>query len=1145
MSSISSPAPTHTSGSTKTTASNISGEPTPPNPASFSNTKSVPGGRKGLEMWRLYTTDTGSPYDGLVFEKRLAKIQDFKTGETKFELEVEVPTEWDQGAVDVLASKYCRKTGVPVLDNTGTPVIGDDGNIVTGPETSVKQVVERLANAWMLWGKNNNYFASDTDAEIYRDEMVYMLVRQIGAPNSPQFFNTGLFEAYGIVEDSEGNQFFNPETGVTELSAHKYARSAASACYIQGVADNLVGDGGIMEFITNEARLFKGGSGSGSNLSQIREKGSPLTGGGFSSGVMSFARAADRSAGAIKSGGTTRRAAKMVILDADHPDILEFVNSKVVEEKTAQTLIAAGYDSHYDTPGGAYDIVSFQNANHSVRIPRGFLDKVKNNEKLGLVSRRDGSIVDQIDASELWETIAQAAWFAADPGIQFDGIINDWATTPNDGPIRGSNPCSEYLHIDDTACNLASLNLAKFFVGDTFENQTFNVEQFMHAVRLWTVTLEITVAMSHYPTALVAKNSWEHRTLGLGFANLGALIMRAGWSYDSPEARSIMGAVTSLMTSTAYATSAALAAVVGPCDAYPRNKEAMLKVLRNHRRAAHGSELNIEVSGDYEGLEVIPQSIDHNLLKTTQFGNLSEQVIHTSNMMVDLVETHGARNMQVTVIAPTGTIGLLMGCDTTGPEPDFALVKWKALAGGGTMKIVNQSVPVALRSLGYDENTVERIVTYALGTQTLVSSTPINQGSLAGAGVSLEELQQIEAAIPTSVDLAAAFVPHVTGDELYLRNGLDPNVTHPTVLLQKLGFTPQDIVVSSQTICGRETVEGAPDLKTSDLGVFDTANQCGTGTRHIPWRGHVEALGAIQPHVSGGISKTINLPNHATPEDILEAHNLAYEKGVKCVAVYRDGSKGSQPLTSSATNDSETENETHLETNQVETPHQNTNPAKIVDSDVETKPGVSPTAFYNGKVPPRFRLPKNRAARTFSFEIGNMDCYLTTGEYDDGTLGEIWLSVAKDGSTMRGAFSAFSIAISLGLQRGVPLEHFVDKFTGHNFAPNGIVIHPNLKMASSIPDAIFRLLGWWYLDRDDLVQLPERENLPIPAATTPNPTSPLADNQPDGTVVAVVDLGQTSSPYTGSLCPNCSSSHMVKNGTCERCLACGEVTGCS
>lgn len=1065
----------------------------------------------GLRVTRRFSKP-GDPFAGIEFVLRTSKIRN-ADGSTNFESDaVEVPAGWDQTAVDILVSKYFRRAGVPV--------VGEDGTITLGRETSAKQWSLRLANAWQLWGDRGGYFASPEDSEAFRDEMVAMLLRQMASPNSPQHFNTGLFEAYAIEAPAEGNWYVDPADLVTKLSAHRYERSAASACYIQSVADQLVGEGSIFEFLQNEARLFKSGSGSGANFSDIRGLGEALSGGGTSSGVMSFLRVADRGAGSIKSGGTTRRAAKMVILNADHPEIEIFIASKMREEDKVRALVAAGYSADWN--GEAYDTVSFQNGNHTVRLPRGFMQRVERDGMWQLTARTTGAVLKELRARDLWDQIALAAWTVADPGVQFDDILNDWNTAANDAALRGTNPCSEFTHVDNTSCNLASLNLVSFF--DT-EAQKFDVEAYLHAVRLLTMVLEITVSMSHYPSELIAKNSYEHRPVGLGYANIGALLMRSGLAYDSDEGRSVAGALTALMHDTAYATSAELARAVGPCMAWERNRAPMSKVVRNHARAAFGTRLGETALGEYEQLTVRPQGIDHGALQHSGFGYLSKPVMDAAYAMLRGIDTGGYRNMQVTVLAPTGTIGLQMGCDTTGVEPDFALVKHKKLAGGGYFKIVNGSVVPALKALGYSAGAIDRIITHALGTQSLDGSVAVNRERLLAAGLPEIAIERAERQLGLVTALEQAFAVYTVGEDVVASLGIAPEVygAEGFSLLRHLGFTQAEIDQDSALACGHQTLEGAADLKSEHLAVFDTANRCGDGTRSIAWSGHIRMLGTVAPHLSGAASKTVNLDNSATVEDVKAAYEMCYALGVKAAAVYRDGSKLSQVLSGGS----------KIATEELD-------PEDVVRSSIRTMteaiaPGESPAAFYRGMTPPKFRLPDMRLGRTWKLDVGGTEVFVRTGEYADGTLGELFLDLSKEGSTLKGILSCFAISVSHGLQYGVPLAKLVDTFTFHNFAPQGIVRgHANLKMATSIVDAVFKVLALHYLERVDLVQVAP-EPRPVEVAA---PRRVVADVAPAPVDAALIPR------FSGEACSQCGGQ-MVRTGTCSTCTNCATTSGCS
>ncbi|MEX2134066.1 MAG: adenosylcobalamin-dependent ribonucleoside-diphosphate reductase, partial [Acidimicrobiia bacterium] len=825
-------------------------------------------------------------------------------------------------------------------------------------------------------------------------------------------------------------------------------------CFILSVSDDLVNPGGIMDLWVREARIFKFGSGAGSNFSAIRASDERLSGGGKSSGVMSFLKIGDRAAGAIKSGGTTRRAAKMVILDVDHPDIETFVDWKKVEEEKARILITAG-GLPADFNGDAYATVSGQNSNNSVRITNDFVKAVEEDGDWQLFNRTDGSVRRTIKARDLWSRIADAAWACADPGLQFDTTINEWHTSPAGGRIRASNPCSEYMFLDDTACNLASLNLVKFYDD---KSQVFDIEGYQQAVRLWTIVLEISVAMAHFPSREIAQGSYDYRTLGLGYANLGSLLMRQGIAYDSEEGRAIAGALTAVLTGYSYATSAEIAGVTGPFPRYEENREAMLRVIRNHRRAAHNKT-------DFEGVSSSVMTIDPD--------HCPEDLLAAARSSWDLAlergEKDGYRNAQSSVLAPTGTIGLLMDCDTTGVEPDFSLVKFKKLAGGGYFKIVNQSVAPALRRLGYREDQIKEMVQSIVGTSSIDGAPHVNRETLIEKGFNDEDLTKLEAALPAVFELKHAFNVFTFGEDTMTRLGFGPDdyASFDFNLLRALGFTQQQISEANDHICGRQTIEGAPHLADEHLSVFDTANKNGKyGERFIHHIGHIKMMAAAQPFISGAISKTINMPQEVTTDDIEEAYQLSWELGLKAMALYRDGSKAAQPLNSTSDEGEDSEDEDAAITAAVEAEkaiHWGNLPA-----------GISPSqAYARGMKPPRFLLPSRRAGYNQEARIGGHKVFLRTGEYDDGTLGEIFIDLAKEGATLKGILSCFAIAVSKGLQYGVPLEEYVDTFTFQTFEPRGMVEgHPNIKMANSIVDYVFRALGVEYLERDELAQVP-------------------------------------------------------------------------
>jgi ribonucleoside-diphosphate reductase alpha chain len=1116
----------------------------------------------GLRITRRFTTEGRDPYADIEWTFRDSRITN-PDGSIVFEMkEAEIPAAWSQVASDIMVSKYFRKAGVPQVDKDGQPIVDEDGNPVLGPEHSAKQVFNRLAVTWRWWGERNGYFASERDAQAFEDELKYMLAMQMAAPNSPQWFNTGLNRAYGLTGPEQGFWYVDPRTGEAVPSPDSYSRPSPHACFIQSVKDDLVNEGGIMDLWTREARLFKFGSGTGSNFSAIRAEGEPLSGGGKSSGVMSFLKIGDRAAGAIKSGGTTRRAAKMVILDMDHPDIEEFINWKKLEEEKAKLLIKHG-GLPTDFNGEAYQTVSGQNSNNSVRVTAEFLQKVKMDGDWDLVERSTGKVRRTVKARDLWRQIADAAWACADPGMQFHTTTNEWHTCPAGGQIRASNPCSEYVFLDDTACNLASLNLVTFYDDETGR---FDIETYEHAIRLWTIVLEISVTMAHFPSKAIAQGSYDYRTLGLGYANLGSLLMRSGHPYDSDEGRAIAGALTAILTGVSYRTSAEMASVLGPFPKWSENAESMQRVIRNHRRAAYNET-------GYEGVSHYVMGIDEDLAPAP--------LLNAARLAWDEAlsagEQHGYRNAQVSTLAPTGTIGLLMDCDTTGVEPDFALVKFKKLAGGGYFKIANQSIAPALRRLGYDEATIKTIVMYVAGTMTLERAPHINRESLRDKGLPEGAIDRIDNTLPSVFELRHAFNVYVTGEDALLELGLKPEeYTAPTFdLLTALGFTDRQISEANDVICGMQTIEGAPGLRDEHLAVFDTANRNGRhGTRFIHHVGHIKMMAATQPFITGAISKTINMPSEVTPADIEEAYMMSADLGLKAMALYRDGSKASQPLSSSSDDAASEEDEENVI---LALEHE-----KAVAWG-EIMSAASPTqAYSNGNKRPRFLLPAKRHGWTQEARIGGHKVFLRTGEYDDGTLGELFIDLAKEGATLRGVLSCFAIAVSKGLQYGVPLEEFVDTFTFHTFEPRGMVEgHPNIKMANSIIDYVFRAVGLEYLNRTDLVQVkPQTSSLPEPPKGVATETgiqldlteaqmeedieaqakaARFADAEPKPaparqpvTVaatsgdVATASVQQALGDMMGDapLCPTCG--HItIRNGTCYKCLNCGDTTGCS
>ena len=1096
--------------------------------------KTAKGAGNGLRFQRYFSKDGVSVYDLFTYEKRSSVIRN-PAGDAVFEMkDVEVPASWSQVATDILAQKYFRKAGVPQPDGT------------TGSEKSIKQVAHRMADCWRQWGQRYGYFASSEDADIFYDELVYTIVGQLAAPNSPQWFNTGLHSSYGITGKPQGHYYVDPETEELKKSTSAYERPQPHACFILSVNDDLVNDGGIMDLWVREARIFKYGSGVGTNFSSIRGENERLSGGGYSSGLMSFLKIGDRAAGAIKSGGTTRRAAKMVCLDLDHPEIEHFVNWKVEEERKVAALIAAGYSSDYE--GEAYRTVSGQNSNNSVRIPNSFFRALETGSAWELKARTDGRTLKSISADKLWQDIAFAAWACADPGVQYDTTINEWHTCPEGGRINASNPCSEYMFLDNTACNLASINLAHFFNPDTF---TFDVKGFEHACRIWTVVLEISVLMAQFPSQDVAQLSYDYRTLGLGYANLGSMLMVAGIPYDSDKARAIGGSITAIMTGTAYATSAEMAKELGAFSRYQENREHMLRVMRNHRFAAYNSTEN------YEGLEIAPPGIDPKYCPDY----LLSAACNAWDKAVELGEKYGYRNAQTTVIAPTGTIGLVMDCDTTGIEPDFALVKFKKLSGGGYFKIINQAVPTALKNLGYKQHEIEAIVNYAKGTATLKGAPHINFDTLIAKGFKQEEIEKLDKAVISAFEIGFVFNQWTLGEDCLKRLGFKPErYNAPDFnLLRALGFSRQQIAEANEYVCGTMTIEGAPYLKEAHYPVFDCANRCGSkGQRYIHAHGHIKMMAAAQPFLSGAISKTINLPNEATVEEIKDCYELSWKLALKANALYRDGCKLSQPL-STKSSSKEEENIESVEEVLGEaanvklsdlTPEQVLEAARaIIEKSTDTTFKRQLSSVVQKKV-----MPSKRRGFTQKAAVGGQTIYVRTGEYEDGTLGEIFVDMHKEGATFRSLMNCFAIAISVGLQYGVPLEEFVDKFTFTRFEPSGMVSgHENIKSSTSIIDYIFRLLGYEYLERADLVHVVTNENAVLGNPQLPDEDVNAYENscaeaqapkvKSDKVYKPVLDISggaQSDAPA----CTNCGHI-MVRSGTCYKCLNCGTQGGCS
>jgi len=1156
-----------------------------------------------MKVERRFTTAGKGPYEGIQWERRVSEIRN-PDGRAVFRMDgVVVPSGWSQIATDIMAQKYFRKAGVPANKADDWKAwVPSSQQVLAGPspipgsEHDARQVFHRLVYTWLLWGKKAGYFDAEEDEKAYYDEMCHMLATQMGAPNSPQWFNTGLHSVYELEGPAQGHFFVDPVSGEVVASTSAYERPQPHACFILNIEDDLVNEGGIMDLVEREARLFKYGSGTGSNFSKIRGSNEPLSGGGVSSGLLSFLKIADRSAAAIKSGGTTRRAAKMVILDADHPDIETFVDWKAGEEFKVASLVAgsraikrlstairdaasradvapadrlsldanpwlraaakeildAGVPGAYvyqllrrigdgdpdiDGPvfdanweGDAYNTVSGQSSNNSVRVTNDFMEAVARNKDWALTMRKGGKTIKTIKARSLWDRIAKSAWQCADPGLQFHTTVNDWHTCPADGPIRGSNPCSEYMFLDDTACNLASLNLTKFYNDAT---RVFDAAAYRHAVRLWTFTLEISVVMAQFPSKEIARRSHDFRTLGLGYANLGTLLMLMGQPYDSDEGRATAAALTAIMTGETYAQSARMAAEFGPFVRYGANADAMLRVIRNHRRAAMDAP-----AAEYEDLSVSPQGLDADKAPPL----LVAAARAAWDDALSIGEKHGFRNAQTTAIAPTGTIGLLMDCDTTGIEPDFALVKFKKLAGGGYFKIVNNSIPPALHALGYDDTQIEDVRLYMVGHGSLEGAPGVPLALLREKGLPEEALARAEKALKDAMSLDAAFNPFTLGPEAYDAVGAIAEVrSEPGFeILTHLGFSAQDIAAAEVWACGSMGIEGAPHVKKAHYAVFDTATPSGRdATRSIAWQAHISMMAATQPFVTGAISKTINMPDSASFDDVKGAYMTAWKSMLKSIALYRDGSKLSQPLSSIAAGaNSLAESLVNLQSAQPE-------PVQ------EQEPGDAAPVLSSI----RHSLPNRRSGYTQKAKIGGHSVFVRTGEYDDGRLGEIFLDMHKEGAAFRSLLNSFAIAVSLGLQYGVPLEEYVDAFTFSRFEPNGMVQgHEYIKMATSVLDYVFRDLAISYQERFDLGQI-KPEDL--------NATNTQNGKAKQETIRRALETAERAAPgqqaakpkddakkarmkgYEGDPCPVCGHLTLVRNGTCLKCETCGSTTGCS
>ena len=1204
-----------------------------------------------MRITRRFTQEGRSAYEGITFKTTSSDIRN-PDGSIVFELnDIEIPADWSRVAGDVLAQKYFRKAGVPenrvpVEENSVPSWLWQHKAAPESPcggETSARQVFDRMCGTWTYWGWKGGYFDSEDDARAYYDEMRYMLCRQMGAPNSPQWFNTGLHWAYGIDGPAQGHYYVDFHSGELTASQSAYEHPQPHACFIQSVNDDLVNEGGIMDLWTREARLFKYGSGTGSNFSSLRGDSEPLSGGGKSSGLMSFLKIGDRAAGAIKSGGTTRRAAKMVCVDIDHPDVEEFISWKMVEEQKVAALVTGSrainlhlnailkachtgpvdsdeeadgrfdvkrnpalkkavssarkamipenyvqriiqfasqgfteiefrtYDTDWDSE--AYLTVSGQNANNSIRVTDGFLKAVEADGDWTLVQRTNGKPDKTVHARDLWEQIGHAAWACADPGLQFDTTINDWHTCPDSGRINASNPCSEYMFLDDTACNLASLNLLTF----RREDGSFDLEGFEHATRLWTITLEISVLMAQFPSRRIAQLSFDYRTLGLGFANIGGLLMASGFSYDSDQGRATCAAISALMTGVAYETSAEMANELGAFPGYDTNRDSMLRVIGNHRLAAHG------LADGYEGLSVAPVPLR---AEDCPFEGLARAAAESWDHASSEGEANGFRNAQVTAIAPTGTIGLVMDCDTTGIEPDFAIVKFKKLAGGGHFRIINNTVETALETLGYSQDQILEISEYAVGRGTLYQASEIGFDALLEKGFTNEAIEALEAALGNAFDIKFAFNKWTLGETLctevlgFSKEELDDPAFD---MLRALGFSREAIEAANVYCCGSMTVEGAPHLKDEHLPVFDCANPCGRlGKRFLSVESHIRMMAASQPFITGAISKTINMPGSATVEECKDAYMLSWKLGLKANALYRDGSKLSQPL-SSTVEDSEIDDA--READSIAAVAAESAP-RIVERVVEK-------IVANQE---RARLPGRRKGYTQKAIVGGHKVYLRTGEYENGQLGEIFIDMHKEGAAFRSLMNNFAIAISIGLQYGVPLEEYVDSFTFTRFEPSGMVEgNEVIKMATSVLDYIFRELAVSYLGRNDLGHAepeeqfdsigggtaegtaagPEdvmrrvastgymRNNLYVIKQNESGSTETVASaaaltgvgtaeavavsavitEEVDSTLDRVIEARMQG--YEGDACGDCGNFTLVRNGTCLKCVTCGSTSGCS
>jgi ribonucleoside-diphosphate reductase alpha chain len=1043
-----------------------------------------------LKIQKIFTKNCCDAYDNIKFKNAQSVLKNLDGSVAKESAELIVPEHWSSIAIDVLARNYIRKKGISKhlkkVYEIGIPEWLQRSEPDTThkyedtQETDSRKVFDRLAGTWTYWGFKEGYFDSEQDARNYFDEMRYMLAMQYGAPNSPQWFNTGLHWAYGIAGAPQGHYYFDEIMQTIKQSQSAYERPQPHACFIQSVKDDLVNEGGIMDLFVKEARVFKYGSGSGTNFSNIRGAGESLSGGGVSSGLISFLRIGDTIGGCIQSGGTTRRAAKMVIVDIDHPDIEDFIKWKMNEEgkvidfvvgsrilsNYAKQLISnyndkeklrnviesnkecipetytlrvlsmlesdwiidtTETDMHWET--GAYRNVFGQNSNNSVRVNDAFLNAIENNQEFNLINRCDGKIAKTVKAKDLWSQIAKASWACADPGVQYDTTINSWNTCANDDRIKASNPCSEYMFLDDTACNLASLNLSKFLDDD----EQFNIENFKHACELWTITLELSIVMAQLNSPVMAQKTHDYRTLGLGYGNLGNLLIQLGIAYNSAEGRNTAAAITSLMQATAYATSVKLAKCKGPFTRYYANKEPMMRIMRNHARAS-----GVEELGSYESLNIAPPKLNPQLCKIPYIAEESQK---TWRRALSEGEKYGFRNAQTTLIAPTGTIGMIMDFKTTGIEPQFAQVTLKQLAGGGYWKMINANLIKALKKLGYSEIQIQEINHYVVGEGKFKTTF---ENWLRQVGFDNQSIENVNASLKTAISISNIFSPKILGTELMNKFGIAKEEYEKSDfnLLQRLGAKQSEIEEMDHYVCGHMTFEGAPHLRPEHLPVFDCAVAGGSGTRSISYQGHLKMMAAVQPFLSGAISKTVNLPWDVTPQDFENVHMLAWELGLKSVAVYRDNSKYSQAIT--------------------------TKSKKCLDKFLQTQPPIAAEQHSNAtSIQPRNDSFKPFRSRGYTQHvlIGESSLWHTTGEDENGQLRNVLLTYGKEGGNLRGWAGAWGRILSMYLQEkgDTALLHVYKAFRHSKFEPLGTVIgHPSIKHATSIPDYIVEDLAQAY-----------------------------------------------------------------------------------